>query len=68
MENPATWGRAEGIISRAYAEWSESRNKGIIGLSLARQIADALRDAGLLIEPQVEENITDVWRSGSAPL
>jgi hypothetical protein len=48
MENPATWGRAERVISDAYEDWWKGHSRGRVGLSLARQIADALRNAGLL--------------------
>lgn len=48
MENPATWGRAEQVISQAYQDWWKGRAEGRTGLSLPRRIADALRAAGLL--------------------
>ena len=48
MENPATWGEAEKVIRQAYDAHSEDRAKGVVGLSLVRRIADALREAGLL--------------------
>lgn len=48
MENPATWGKAEKVIDEAYQDWWKSRARGTYGLSLARRIADALRDAELL--------------------
>lgn len=54
MENPATWGRSERVIQDAYGAWSAARNKGVAGLSLARHIADALRDEGLLAEEHAE--------------
>jgi hypothetical protein len=50
MENPGSWGEAEKIIDAAHKKWWGNRDKGKIGLSLPRQIADALRDAGLLNE------------------
>lgn len=50
MENPATWGPAEHAINDAYGKWFERHDKGYVGLSLARAIADALRDADLLKE------------------
>ena len=54
MENPATWGPAERIIQETYLAWLENlrlpANERVIGLSLYRQVADALRTAGLLKE------------------
>ena len=54
MENPATWGPAEKIIQETYMKWYESQYEPagitVFGLSLYRQIADALRSAGLLKE------------------
>lgn len=65
MENPATWTDAERIVSKAYGDWADEKGRlmaahasgkdadpPIIGLSLARRITDALRDAGLLAEHQ----------------
>jgi hypothetical protein len=54
MENPATWGPAErvvdGVIRDHYLARREEMKRGEFraGLSLARQITDALREAGLL--------------------
>ena len=52
MENPATWGPAEKIINKVYIDWVENLHKPaderVTGLSLYRQVADALREAGLL--------------------
>lgn len=48
MENPATWKRAELIIRDAYNHWVYADSHGVIGLSLAGTIAQALRDNGLL--------------------
>lgn len=54
MENPATWGPAEKIIAEVHQAWIKNLHKPaderVIGLSLYRQIADALREAGLLSE------------------
>lgn len=51
MENPASWGRAERIISRTIqANQEETGAFGRIGWSLPKQIAEALRKAGLLKE------------------
>lgn len=52
MENPATWGKAEEIVNDVIlAEWDQQRREEFtVGLSLTRQITDALRAAGLLIE------------------
>jgi len=48
MENPATWGELEKVISAALRSVEFGRSNGMIGLSAARQIADALRAAGLV--------------------
>jgi hypothetical protein len=52
VENPATWGPAEKIINKVYIDWVENLHKPaderVTGLSLQRQVADALREAGLL--------------------
>lgn len=54
MENPATWGPAERIIDEILGKiilgWGKSGEEITCGLSAARQIADALRNAGLLKE------------------
>lgn len=50
MENPLTWGDAEKIVNKAYRTWYDNHAGKIIGLSLARTITDALREAGLLAE------------------
>lgn len=54
MESPDTWGPAEKAVQRAYVDWVENLHKPaderVIGLSLYRQITDALRAAGLLKE------------------
>jgi len=54
MENPATWGEAEKIIQSVYLNHLENLRKPdkTIGLSLYWQIADALREAGLLKDPE----------------
>jgi len=52
-ENPATWGQAERIVARVLNahEENEARppDERVIGLSVVRQVTDALREAGLLI-------------------
>jgi hypothetical protein len=55
MENPATWGPAERIVRRVLSEHFMRIEKvrlgeedPVYGLSLERQITDALREAGLL--------------------
>ena len=50
MENPDRWGKAEEIIHSTYAEWYTQKTSGMVGLSLPRSIADALRAEGLLNE------------------
>jgi hypothetical protein len=53
MENPATWGDAENVIHNAIVKDHYAKQGGKVGLSLARQIADALREAKLLNEVPV---------------
>lgn len=48
MENPATWGPAEHVVSKALKDAAAARAQGVIGLSTVRQVTDALREAGLL--------------------
>ena len=55
MENPATWGEAERIVEGVLISFFENQDrrpadpvKILCGLSLERQITDALRGAGLL--------------------
>lgn len=54
MEDPATWGPAEKIIRKVRQDWLENvhrpADERVTGLSLERQIVDALREAGLLRE------------------
>ena len=49
MENPETWTDAEKVIHKALNAADQARMRGVVGLSRARQIADALREAGLLV-------------------
>jgi hypothetical protein len=48
MENPATWGAAERIVHEVIMKHfsAERIRGGFCGLSLERQITDALREAG----------------------
>lgn len=50
MENPATWGEAERVIHSVLASTARAGEGFRYGLSVERQIADALRKAGLLKE------------------
>lgn len=54
MENPATWGKAEQLVNEIIRWDVESRGEGQFraGYSLARQITDALRAEGLLVEEE----------------
>ena len=57
MENPATWGKAERIINDTMVQAMRAQAEGVYGLSMARQVADALRAANLLKpEDQAEDN------------
>jgi hypothetical protein len=49
MENPATWTKAEHIVSHVLTRFDDQQRQGVVGLSLARQITDALRAGGLLV-------------------
>ena len=59
MENPATWGTAEKIVSKVLSETDNILPEFICGLSLERRITDALREAGLLKEGNEEEGEED---------
>jgi hypothetical protein len=48
VENPATWGDTENVIHNAIIQDHYAKQEGRAGFSLARKIADALREAGLL--------------------
>lgn len=48
MENPATWGPAEHAVQDVLDRYRVGQNNEVCGLSLARQITDALREQGLL--------------------
>lgn len=65
MENPATWKKAETVITDTYDAWKQAHDAGATGASYPRAIADALRAAGLLNdaddEPLGWEGIRD-WR------
>lgn len=54
MENPVTWGKAEHVVQEALARVrrneEQPHGQRRYGLSVARQITDALREAGLLKE------------------
>lgn len=50
MENPASWGEAERVVSIAIREHGRQMEDRICGFSLERMIVDALRQAGLLHE------------------
>lgn len=50
MENPASWGKTERVISEAIQEHAKDMAEHRMGLSLERTISDALRQAGLLKE------------------
>ena len=52
MENPAAWGKAEYVVHEALeAAWVDT-GANEYGISLARQVTDALRKAGLLKDDQ----------------
>lgn len=53
MENPATWGKAEHVVHEALRVADAVRMDFVCGLSVERQITDALRAAGLLREDSV---------------
>jgi hypothetical protein len=56
MENPASWGKAEQIIDKEYHDWWDLRVDGMVGLSLAKRVADALRAEGLLAVEEAEHH------------
>ena len=48
-ENPAYWTPAERVIHQAWRDHDAAMAAGIIGSSKIKAIADALREAGLLV-------------------
>lgn len=48
MENPDTWVEAERVVQQVLDHFYADRSKIMIGLSLAKQVTNALREAGLL--------------------
>lgn len=48
MENPQTWTLAEHVVNRALEEHYSATRQKLCGLSIVRQITDALRAEGLL--------------------
>lgn len=50
MENPRSWGPVEQTINTAFVKWDQAQSQGIIGGSLEMTIANALRDAGLIVD------------------
>lgn len=44
MENPATWGDLEHTIDQVFQAQDHKEEPEVCGLSLTRQIADAIRD------------------------
>lgn len=51
MENPATWNEATKVISEALGKAATAKDEGVVGLSTARIIHDALQASGLLLAP-----------------
>ncbi len=47
-ESPASWKKAEFVIENAIRSHYDALENGIIGWSLTKSIAEALRGAGLL--------------------
>lgn len=61
MENPSTWGEAERIVQQVLDDFFANQKKRVtdptkimIGRSLPRHVTDALREAGLLKEEEVQ--------------
>lgn len=51
-ENPADWNRAEKIISETIHDHEEARAAGMVGFTIVKRIANALRAAGYKIEDE----------------
>lgn len=65
-ENRATWGRAERVVSAALDEFFVNQDRAVTdpdkmvcGWSLERQIAEALREAGLLTQEVIHREDTE---------
>jgi hypothetical protein len=48
MENPESWGLLEHTIDEALYQAEKGQRAGLFQLSTVQQIADALREAGLV--------------------
>lgn len=57
MENPATWTEAEHVVRRVLNEWAKLPS-GWAGLSLERQVTDALREAGFIAGTSAKQDAT----------
>lgn len=53
MENPATWGQAERLVSKTHEKWIKAMQQGLVGASLPMMVCNALREAELLVGPPV---------------
>lgn len=48
MENPSTWTPVHYLINKVLADHEQSMKAGVIGLSLASKIVEALKEKGYL--------------------
>ena len=55
MENPKTWNIPTMIIAEAWGKAEQDRRARIVGLSVVRQIHDALEAEGWLRTPEERE-------------
>jgi hypothetical protein len=67
-ENPASWGKAERVVSEAIRSARQAHAELVVGLSEVMQITNALRAAGLLKEEAEEEVVLpDGCKGGHSP-
>lgn len=57
MEDPQSWGLAEKTIDQALKDQEEATEMGVCGYSTAMTISVALRKAGFILVPMVEEEV-----------
>lgn len=57
MENPMSWGKAEHVVSDAIKQAERGREEMRMGFSMVKQITNALRAEGLLVDAEETEQV-----------